>query len=214
MQALEHLLLRGRQIGHHAMQEQRGLIEQPFRRLHALHHDTARHGVQSRVLIRGQLASREHDHRHLAQFRVVAIMPDRAWRVAFSLIGIAGSGGVNNYGISTHNTGYIIGATSGYSGNITLQTDTISLHASTPIQTSGNITVEPYTANMTIGVDGGGDRHRHRRPVPTAAPRPGGCRAPVLRRRPLPLSLLLDPHLGAEEEQAEGVWQRAVIAFV
>jgi hypothetical protein len=36
VQPLEHLSLLGRKIGDHAMQKQRGLVEQPFRRFDAL----------------------------------------------------------------------------------------------------------------------------------------------------------------------------------
>ena len=72
VQPLQHALLLGRQVGHHAMQEQRGLVEQPLRRFHALHHDAARHGVKLRVFFRRQLASGEHDHRDFRQRGVFA----------------------------------------------------------------------------------------------------------------------------------------------
>ena len=43
------------------MQEQGGLVQQAFRRLHALHHDAARHGVKLRFFVRRKFAPRE-DH--------------------------------------------------------------------------------------------------------------------------------------------------------
>ncbi len=66
-QPLQHALLLGRQIGHHAVQEQRGFVEQPLGRFHALDHDAARHGVQLGVLLRRQLAAGEHHHRNVRQ---------------------------------------------------------------------------------------------------------------------------------------------------
>ncbi len=72
VQTLQHALLGRRQIGDHAVQEQRRLVQQPLRRFDALDHDAARHGVQSGVLVRGQLAAGEHHHRHVAQLRIVA----------------------------------------------------------------------------------------------------------------------------------------------
>ena len=47
VEPLQHALLFGRQIGDDAVQEQRGLIQQPLRRFHALDDDAARHGVQT-----------------------------------------------------------------------------------------------------------------------------------------------------------------------
>ena len=67
VEPLEHALLLGRQVGDDAMQEQRGLVEQPLRRLDALHHDAARHGVQLRVLLGRQLAAGEHHDRHVGR---------------------------------------------------------------------------------------------------------------------------------------------------
>ena len=43
VQALDHALLLGRQVGDDAVQEQRGLVEQPLGRLDALDDDAARH---------------------------------------------------------------------------------------------------------------------------------------------------------------------------
>ena len=51
VQPLQHALLLRRQVGDDAVQEQRGLVEQPLGRFDALHHDAARHGVQLRVLL-------------------------------------------------------------------------------------------------------------------------------------------------------------------
>ena len=48
VQPLEHLLLLGRQVGDDAVQEERGLVEQPLGRLDALDHDAARERVQLR----------------------------------------------------------------------------------------------------------------------------------------------------------------------
>ena len=72
VQPLEHALLLGRQVGDDAVQEQRGLVEQPLGRLDALDHDAARHGVQLGVLLGRQLAAGEHHHRHVATAVVVA----------------------------------------------------------------------------------------------------------------------------------------------
>ena len=67
---LQHALLFGRQVGHDAMQEQRGLVEQPLGRFDAFDHDAARHGVEVGILLGAQLAAGEHDDRHVGQ-RVV-----------------------------------------------------------------------------------------------------------------------------------------------
>ena len=45
------------------MQEQRGFIQQPFRRLDAFNNDAARHGVQLGVFFRRQFAPGEDDDR-------------------------------------------------------------------------------------------------------------------------------------------------------
>ena len=52
VQALEHALLGRRQVGDHAVQEERGLVEQALGRLHALEHDALRHLAQLRLLAR------------------------------------------------------------------------------------------------------------------------------------------------------------------
>ena len=68
---LEHLLLLDGKIGDDAVQEERCLVEQSFRQFDALHHDAPRHGVEPRVFLGGEFATREHHNRHVAQ-RVVA----------------------------------------------------------------------------------------------------------------------------------------------
>ena len=52
MQPVQHFLLLRRQIGDHAMQEQRSLIEQPFGRLHAFDDHAARQRVQASIFFR------------------------------------------------------------------------------------------------------------------------------------------------------------------
>ena len=51
------------------------------------------------------------------------------------------------YGIGTDANSDSIGDASGYSGNITLQADSVSFGTGTSIKTSGNIAIEPYTAS-------------------------------------------------------------------
>ena len=70
VQELQHPLLVGRQVGHHAMQEQRRLVEQTLRRFHALDDDAARHGVQPRVLLGRQFLAGEHHDRNIGERRV------------------------------------------------------------------------------------------------------------------------------------------------
>ena len=72
VQPLEHVLLLRRQVGDHAVQEQRRLVEQPLGRLDALDHDAAGQRVQLRVLLGRQLAAGEHHDRHVAQLLVAA----------------------------------------------------------------------------------------------------------------------------------------------
>ena len=69
VQPLQHALLLGRQVGDHAVQEQRRLVEQPLGRFDALDHDAARHGVQLRILFGRQLAAGEHDDRQVGERR-------------------------------------------------------------------------------------------------------------------------------------------------
>ena len=59
-------LLLGRQVGDHAVQEERGLVEQPLGRLDALDHDAARERVQPRVLLGRELLAGEDDDRQVA----------------------------------------------------------------------------------------------------------------------------------------------------
>ena len=72
VQPLERLALGLGQVGDHAMQEQRRLVEQAIGRLHALDHDAAREHAQARILLGGQLLAGEHDHRQVAQRDFVA----------------------------------------------------------------------------------------------------------------------------------------------
>ena len=72
VQAFQHALLALRQIGDHAMQEQRRLIQQAFGRFHALHHDAACHGVQLRVFVGQEFASGEYHHGDIAERCIVA----------------------------------------------------------------------------------------------------------------------------------------------
>ena len=67
VQALEHLLLVRRQVGDHAVQEQRRLVEQAFGRLDALDDDAARQRVELRVLVGRELPAGEHDDGHVAR---------------------------------------------------------------------------------------------------------------------------------------------------
>ena len=60
MQPLQQALLLGGQVGHHAMEKERGFVEQAFRRLNAFDHDAARHGMKLGVLLRRQLPAGEH----------------------------------------------------------------------------------------------------------------------------------------------------------
>ena len=67
VQAFDHAPLVRRQVGDHAVQEQRGLIQQPLRRLHALQHDALGLLPQLCVLFLGELAAGEHHHRQIAR---------------------------------------------------------------------------------------------------------------------------------------------------
>jgi filamentous hemagglutinin family protein len=73
---------------------------------------------------------------------------------SISIIGIGGSGGSSDYGIVTDTSGDKIGG-SGYSGNITLQADSVSFGTSTAVaSTGGHVLIEPYTANTSVNVAG------------------------------------------------------------
>ncbi len=67
VQALQHALLFLRKIADDTVQEQRRLVQQAFGRLNALDDDAARHRVQPRIFLRGQLAPREDDDRNIGQ---------------------------------------------------------------------------------------------------------------------------------------------------
>ena len=69
-QALKHLLLFDGKIRHHSMQKQRCLVEQPFRRFDAFHHDAPRHGVELCIFLGGKFAAGEDHNRHIAQMTV------------------------------------------------------------------------------------------------------------------------------------------------
>src|SRR5215471_21521752 len=57
VQAVQHPLLFLRKIRNHAMQEQRSLVEQPFRRFDVFDYDAARQLVEPRILLDRQLAA-------------------------------------------------------------------------------------------------------------------------------------------------------------
>jgi hypothetical protein len=71
-----------------------------------------------------------------------------------TVTGIGGTGGGSNYGLATDSNSESIGGASA-SGDITLKMDAWSLGTGTNVQTTGNITVKPYTASTSIGVAGG-----------------------------------------------------------
>ena len=72
VQALDHALLVVRQVGDDAVQEQRGLVQQPLRRFDTLDDDAASNRMQLGVLFRRQLAAGEHDDRDVGERRIVA----------------------------------------------------------------------------------------------------------------------------------------------
>ncbi len=51
--------------GDRAVQEERGLVQQALGGFDALDHDAARHGVELRVLLGGELAASEDHHRYV-----------------------------------------------------------------------------------------------------------------------------------------------------
>ena len=67
VELLQHSLLLDRQFRDHTMQKQRGFVEQPFRRFHALDHDASGHGVQFRVFLDRELPAGEHHDRNIGQ---------------------------------------------------------------------------------------------------------------------------------------------------
>ncbi len=67
VQPLQHALLFGRQVGHDAVQEERGLVQQTLGRLHAFHDDAARHRMKPGIFFRAEFSPGEHDDRHVGQ---------------------------------------------------------------------------------------------------------------------------------------------------
>ena len=67
VQALEQCLLLGRQVGDHAVEEERRLVQQPLGRLDSLHHDAPGEGMQARVLLGGEFLAGEDHHRQVTQ---------------------------------------------------------------------------------------------------------------------------------------------------
>src|SRR4029079_3575967 len=70
VETLQHALLFGGQVGHDAVQEEGGLVEQALRRLHAFHDDAARHRMEPGVLFGAELAAGKEDNRHVGQLLV------------------------------------------------------------------------------------------------------------------------------------------------
>ena len=70
-QPFQHALLFRRQVGNHAMQEQGGFIEEPFRRLHSLDDDAPRHRVEACIFFRRKFAAGEHNHRQVRELRLI-----------------------------------------------------------------------------------------------------------------------------------------------
>jgi hypothetical protein len=67
VQPLQHALLFGRQVGDDAVQEESGLVQQAFGRLHAFHDNAARHPMKPGIFFRTEFSSGEHDNRHVGQ---------------------------------------------------------------------------------------------------------------------------------------------------
>ena len=72
VQAVEHFLLGLGQVGDHAMQEERGLVEQALGRFDVLDHDAAGKRVQLHVFFRGEFAAGEDDHGQILELGRVA----------------------------------------------------------------------------------------------------------------------------------------------
>ena len=66
---------------------------------------------------------------------------------------LTASGGSNNYGLYTNTGSNSIGGVSA-SGNITLVDDSMNLATTTSIQTSGNLSIHPYTAGTSVSFGG------------------------------------------------------------
>ena len=72
MQALQHAPLLRRQVGDDPVQEERGFVEEPFGRFHPLDDDAARHGMELRILLPGQLPAGEYHDRHVRERSIAA----------------------------------------------------------------------------------------------------------------------------------------------
>ena len=70
VQPLEHRLLLRRQVGDHAVQEQRRLVQQPLGRLHVLEDDALGHRLELGLLVGAQVLAGEDDDRHVRQRRL------------------------------------------------------------------------------------------------------------------------------------------------
>ena len=56
-----------RQIGDHAVEEERGLVQQPLGRLDVLEDDALGHRLELRLLVGGELLAGEDDHGHVGE---------------------------------------------------------------------------------------------------------------------------------------------------
>ncbi len=65
MQAVEHFLFFGGQVGYHTMEKERRFVEQAFGRFDALDDDATRERVQSRVFFRRQILACKNDDRQI-----------------------------------------------------------------------------------------------------------------------------------------------------
>ena len=70
MQPFQHGLLLRRQIGDDPVEEQRSLVQQPFRRTHILQNDALGHRLELCLFGGGQVPTSEDDHRHGRQRRL------------------------------------------------------------------------------------------------------------------------------------------------
>ena len=67
VQPLEQLLFFHRQVGHDAMEEQRGLVQQPLGRLDVLEDDALGHGLEPHFIVVGKLLAGEDDDGNILQ---------------------------------------------------------------------------------------------------------------------------------------------------
>src|SRR6516225_1569745 len=72
VQLLQHSLLLGGQFRDDPVQEQRGFVEQPLGRFHALDHDAPRHGVEFRIFFSRELSTGEDDDGNIRQITIIA----------------------------------------------------------------------------------------------------------------------------------------------